>query len=149
MPRVWRERVREWPAFQAGVWYLLRVVSVEKSVDRPGVCVEFEFVDCDQAARIHAMVLLLPVRPAGLAADFFRAAGIDVIAGGTITPNAAVGKTVRAQFAKVASDGAEQVVRFAPAEDLPPTAAPQFASPPANSQDGVARRLKRRPAETA
>lgn len=112
MPRVWRERVCEWSAFQANVWYLLHVVLVEKSADPPGVRVQFEFVDGDQASRIHVAVLPLPVRLRGLNADFFRAAGIEINAGGTVMPKAAVGKTVRAQFARDAQ-GEWQIVQFA------------------------------------
>jgi hypothetical protein len=114
MPRAWRERVRDWLALQASVWYLLRVVSVEKSADPPGVRVQFEFVDRDQAGRMHVAVLPLPVRLARqLTADFFIATGLGVVAGGTVTPNAAVGKSVQAQVARGAQSGTWQIDRFA------------------------------------
>jgi hypothetical protein len=119
MPRAWLERVCEWPVLQAGVWYLLRVVSVEKSADPPGVRVQFEFLDADQAGRMHMAVLPVPVRPSGLVADFFRAAGLDVIAGGTVSPKAVVGRTVRAQFTRDAHGG-WQIDRFAAPEQAEP-----------------------------
>jgi hypothetical protein len=117
MTRAWRERVCDWPALLADVWYLMRATSLEKSSAPPAVRVQLAFLDAEQAGRVHVALLPLPVRPAGqLTGDFFIAAGTDIAAGGTVTPKAVVGKTVRAQFARD-TQGGWQIERFAAPEE--------------------------------
>ena len=116
MSRPWVLRVADWPALQAAVLYLLRVVSVDKSTVPSAVRVELEFVEEEQAGRTYVALLPLPLRSAGLTADFFRAAGVDTItAGGTVMPKVVVGKVVRAGFGHTDEDGEWQIVRFMPA----------------------------------
>jgi hypothetical protein len=116
VPRKWLETVQDWPVLIAGHSYEMRITDVERSSDPPGMRVQLGFVSVDEAGRTHVALLPLPIRPAGLSADFFRAAGVDVIAGGTVTPKAVVGTVVQAQFAQ-GEDGQWQIVRFAPAEE--------------------------------
>ena len=117
MTRLWRERIHDWRALRVDVWYLLGVVSLDKVAAPPAIRAVLESLDKEHAGRTHVAVLPVPVRPGGLAADFFRACGVEVVAGGTVTPKAVLGKVVRAQFARTASGDAWQIARFALAED--------------------------------
>lgn len=112
----WVLRVSVIPALRAAVLYLLRVVSIERSVEPFAVRVEFEFMDEEQAGRTYVMLLPLPLRPTGLAADFFRAVGVDITAGGTVRPHSARNKLLRAEFARTTGNGEWQIVRFVSAE---------------------------------
>lgn len=112
----WVLRVSVVPALRAAVLYLLRVVSIERSVEPFAVRVEFEFMEEAQAGRTHVALLPLPVRPVGVTADYFRAVGIDVTAGGTVRPNTTRNKLLRAEFARAPGNGEWQIVRFASAE---------------------------------
>jgi len=95
------------------VWYLLRVAAIDRTGAPPAIRVHLAFLEDVQVGRTHVASLPVPVRPAGLAADFFLSCGVEVVAGGTVTPKAVVGKVVRAQFAPGAPAGAWQIVRFA------------------------------------
>lgn len=100
--RKWIESVEEYPALQPERWYRLRVVSIEKDRTRRAILIDLEHLGGDQAGRRHSGAALgLPVRPAGLTADFFRAAcGQDAVAvGKAIAPKDALDAILLARFA--------------------------------------------------
>jgi len=119
MTRPLQLRVIGWNTLKKRLWYLLRVVAIDKVADPSAVHVELEFLDDKHAGRTHVALLPLPIRPAGPAAEFFRACGVEIVVGGTIAPKDALGAKVRVQFAKGDGD-AWQAVRFAPMEDAAP-----------------------------
>lgn len=116
MTRRWLIPVLDWAVLQETLWYLLRVLSVEKSGDPPALRVVLEFLEDEHVGQTHVALLRLPIRPAGPSAEFFTACGTAVVAGGTVAPKDALGARVRAQFAKGPS-GEWHVVRFAAVAD--------------------------------
>lgn len=98
MPRPWYENIREWPSLAPTKWYLARIIAVERARDQSAIRVTIEFLEQPQEGRRMDFALPLPVRPAGLTAEFFGAAGIEPSPRRRIRPRDGVGRSIRAQF---------------------------------------------------
>jgi hypothetical protein len=94
MGRTWQEMVADFPEFRRNQVYRARIRRLTKSPKPKGMCVLLEYLDNDQGGRTHEVFLPLPIRPAGLTASLFNAAGVDLAVGKTVNPKAAVGAIV-------------------------------------------------------
>lgn len=115
MPRAWEILVEPYPEMDADRDYLVSVLSIKKSKGPRGISVVLEHVDGEQAGRKHSMVLPLPIRPDGIAGDFFRACGMDVAVGGRLTPRDAIGVAVNSRFIHADPEEDCRAVAFSPA----------------------------------
>lgn len=118
MPRRYSLRVRDFPPLRRGRWYPVRVEDVA-ALGRAALRILLVHVASAQCGRTHTVELALPVRPAGLLARFFAAAGQSVEVDGAIDPKAAVGRTIAARFEQLPGAGNWAVVDFAPAMEQP------------------------------
>lgn len=116
MPRTWELQVEPWQKLIAGRAYSMRVLSVGKSKAAKGIRVILEHLDATQAGRKQEIVLPLPLHPDGITADFFRACGMQVATGDSISPKDVIGMTVNVRFASTPDDK-HQPTAFEPAPD--------------------------------
>lgn len=132
MPRPWTELVRDWPVLAATIWYLALITAVEKATDPPAIQVTLELLDHGQKGRRITVTLPLPIRLAGLTADYLIAAGIELRPQGRIRPKDTVGRTICLRFDpptnqptafKSDSKGANSHDRNQHAEDAPASSA--------------------------
>lgn len=110
-PKPWTVTVAAFMQLYEDMLYRLRVGGVCRN--GAGMEVTLVHLDADQAGRTHKVVLPLPVRPAGLTAEFFAACGFDASVGITITPGEAVNSIVGVRFKNV-SGGEPKVAAFEP-----------------------------------
>ena len=94
MPRSWLETVHDWPRLCTTTWNRARIAAVERLGDSSEIRVDLDLLDYGQEGHRLAVAMPLPIRPAGLAADFFQAGGIEVVAGKRIRPMDAIGRTI-------------------------------------------------------
>jgi hypothetical protein len=146
MPRPWYENIREWPSLAPTKWYLVRIIVVERVKDSSAIRVTIEFLEQPQEGRRMDFALPLPVRPAGLTAEFFSAAGIGPSPRRRIRPRDGVGRSIRTQFGTAQN----QPVAFKPAPEgettherkaasasgRPPDSATQTPEPDGNGSAG-------------
>jgi len=130
MPRPWRLRVEHYPEYVEGRWYLVEPYEIEPSAD--GVRVSLRHRDRAQEGRRHDVILPIPLRPCGLANEFFQAAGIAVVAGGTVDPKAALGVPMRVRLAQ-----AENVTDWVAAAFAPLPSSDASVSPSDPARDGA------------
>ena len=112
MPRHWQLEIQPWDPLDAKRWCRTRVVSVRRNAKPTGISVELENLESDQAGRRHSLIMPMP-RPEGLTAEFFRACGMEVAAGKTLTPKEAIGTVVKVRFAPTDTDDRCQAASFA------------------------------------
>ena len=112
MGRQWIETAEDWPPPEIDRLYQGRIGKPERCKDMKGLSVRFEFVDEEQAGRIHLQFLSLPIRPQGLTALFFAACGMDVSVGCRVRPKDTEGMIVGARFAWDAGRNEWQIVGF-------------------------------------
>ena len=98
MPRRQMLKVVSHPAYVAGCLYRLRIREIRIDRRRGVLGVTLEHLGEDQEGRVQQVMLPLPVRPAGRAAAFFRACGMEVSIDANIVPEDALGKVIAAQF---------------------------------------------------
>ena len=77
MPRRYSLRIRDFPPLRPGRWYPVRVESITAS-GRAALQIVLVQVASAQTGRTHVVEAEQPVRPAGLLARFFAAAGQSV-----------------------------------------------------------------------
>ena len=118
MPRPWTLKIEDFPPLRRDRQYRLRVVTVEKAGAPAGIRATLEHLDQDQAGRRHVLDFRLPIRPAGLAAQFFRACGLYISVGATVAPVKALGQVIRVRLAPTA-DGELKPVSFEPDQENP------------------------------
>jgi hypothetical protein len=99
MGRTWQVMVMDYPEFRRNQVYRARIRRLTKSPKPRGMCVLLEYLDDDQAGRTHEVFLPLPIRPAGLTASLFTAAGVDLAVGKTVNPKDAIGAIVGVHIA--------------------------------------------------
>lgn len=99
MPRKWRETVQPWPGLDPTTWYPLRVTTITKVCDPPGMRVHLAFMDAEHAGRVHEIFLPLPIKPCGRTRDYFHACHQDTAVGASVVPEATVGSVLQCQFA--------------------------------------------------
>jgi hypothetical protein len=95
MPKQLTFLVAESVPLLAGVWYLVRIISLRKDRRSKGVRVRMEHVDGDRQGEILETVLSLPVRTCGRTAGFFKACGCRIEVGQLIPQNEVVGRRIR------------------------------------------------------
>ena len=115
MPRQWQLEVQPWDPLDGKRWYRTRVVSIARNSKPAGINSLLENLEGDQAGRRHS-IILPPPRPEGLTAEFFRACGMKVAAGVTLTPKDTVGTVIRGRFVSGADDDGYQASSFEPVE---------------------------------
>ena len=115
MPRPWEITVAPQEPYVQGRFYRLRVTDIAKSSKPQGLAVDLQHLDLDQQGRL-VRVILLPPRPEGLTADYFRACGMDVRAGETLRPRDTRGMEITATFSQGPDDSWE-ISDFAPAKE--------------------------------
>ena len=96
--RKWTETVHNWPPIKQDYFYKLKVTSIQKS--RKTIRLQLEFLDRQMAGRTLTVSLPLPVRPAGVTADFFCACGMPVTIGSEILPRSTINCVIRACFVR-------------------------------------------------
>jgi hypothetical protein len=106
-----RIKVRPFPNRKEGKSYTCEVLEIEKNKDPQGILVRLRHLSPSQAGRTFSVLLPLEVYPEGLASDFFRSCGIEVVVGSAITPSNAIGKTLLVRFARN-NDGQYEAVSF-------------------------------------
>jgi len=111
MARPWQEMVKDFPAFRRDQVYRVRIRRLNKSPKPKGISVLLEFLDHDQLGRALHVFLPLPIRPAGVTASLFAAAGMDPVVGKTIHPKDALGAVVGVRLTH-SGTGAWTVVGF-------------------------------------
>jgi len=94
MARPWQETVEDFPALRRKKVYRVRIQRVRKSPKPKGMRVQLEFLDEEQAGRMHEVFVHLPIRPAGLTASLFTAAGMELAVGKRIPPTDVIGAMV-------------------------------------------------------
>jgi hypothetical protein len=114
MPRKWTLKIENWPALSAATFYPMKVLGVAKNKSPPGLLVELEHLDKGQVGRRHSILLPLPCRADGLTASFFRSVGLNVNPGQTISPQDAVGETVKVRLEPAPDSDGCQAVAFQP-----------------------------------
>ena len=98
---------------RAGATYPGVVCGIEKKSKPQHLQVKLRNLDPKQEGRVHEITLLLPVRPSGKTAAFFRAVGEKVEIGRAIPVRSAVGKVVKMKFGS-SPEGSVDVVSFEP-----------------------------------
>ena len=109
--RKWLENVCNWKSLSERKLYRVCIVKIHKSAK--AIQVTLEHLDEEERGRITQVAVPRPIRPTGLAADFFKACGTDVMVGMQIAPLDCIGTTIKARFAK-GSDGNWQATHFEP-----------------------------------
>ena len=99
-------------------WYSARVREVRKPRGKKQLDVTLECTHPDCDGHRCAVRLPLPVRTHGLAAEFFKACGLNVNVGQSIAPGDAVGRIVRAMYGE--QDGRIVVIAFQQSEGVAP-----------------------------
>ena len=112
MPRQWELTVEDFEPRKLGRLYKVRVLNVEKRHSPQGLLVTIEDLDSDQLGRTTTVILPLPIRPSGIARDFFIACGQEVAVGKRVSPKATVGAIMNVRFDVLPGDEVPQVVAF-------------------------------------
>ena len=113
MPRPWTLTVAPYPDLTDAL-YAVRVKAIEKR-DRATFAVHLAHTVAEQLGRTHTVALPLPIRPAGLAAQFFATCGFETHAGQEIQPSQAEGRILQARFERDPETGDYSVIEFRPA----------------------------------
>lgn len=108
--RKWTETVKPWPALAARHFYEAQVVNIRKTNKQIEVTVRL--LQEPMLGRIVSFLLPLPIRPAGITADFLGACDIPVTSGAQIRPRETMGKKLLIQFNE--STGAIMARSFKP-----------------------------------
>jgi hypothetical protein len=74
------------------------VSDIERLTKDKVIRVTVEFKGKQMQGRSLDFRLPLPIRPDGIAADFFRACGISVVSNMKVSPRDTMGKTLKARF---------------------------------------------------
>jgi hypothetical protein len=114
MPRKWTLRIEDGPALSAATFYPMKVLGAARNKLPPGQLIEFEHLDKSQAGRRHSILLPLPCRADGLTASFFGSVGLNVRLGQTVSPQDAVGATVKVRLEPAPDSDGCQAVAFQP-----------------------------------
>ena len=109
--RQWQEKILPWPDLKNGQSYPVQVSNIEKLPKEQTIRITVHFQGKQMRKRRLCFSLTLPIRPDGIAADFFGACGISVAANMKISPRQALGKVLHVQFEK-GPDGAYQPTCF-------------------------------------
>lgn len=114
MPRRWKERVRPFPKLRPGRSYPVRVTHIAKAGGSSArFAVRGQHLSQEQAGRELEFQLEYPIRPSGSTADFFHAAGLDVVLDQAVYPEDVVGRLVAVIF-EAGDDKAPAVKSFKP-----------------------------------
>ena len=107
--------VEDYPPLDPKRWYPLGVRNISRAVGKASEFgVELAHLDPEQAGRVHREVLVLPVRPGNLAAEFFRCLGFAIDVGQIIRPREAVGPRLLARFETDLKTNSLHVLEFKP-----------------------------------
>jgi len=107
--------VEDYPPLDPKRWYLLGVRNISRAAGKAAEFdVELAHLDFEQAGRVHREVLVLPVRPGNLVAEFFRCLGFAIDVGQIIRPREAVDRRLLARFELYLKTNSFQVVEFKP-----------------------------------
>ena len=112
MPRPWQETIQPWPELSSDQDYHCAVTDVSKSRDPHGIRVVLRHLDEPNAGRTHDILLSLPLRPSGIASEFFAACGHATTVGAALSPPKTIGSIVAVRFA-MTSGGNCTPIRFA------------------------------------
>ena len=88
------------------------MTDVARSRDPHGIHVVLRQLDEPNAGRTHDILLSLPLRPSGLASEFFAACGHATTVGAALSPPKTIGSIVAVRFA-MTSGGNCTPIRFA------------------------------------
>ena len=112
MPRAWELLVEPYPAIDEHRDHLVSVLSIKKNKGSHGITVDMEHLDGEQTGRKHSIVLPLPIRPAGITAEFFKACCMEPTVGKALLPKDAIGIEITARFLPSDQGGHYKVVSF-------------------------------------
>ena len=96
--RTWIETVKPWQTIAPNQVFDVRVADIKKGTDRNSMAVSLEFLTGEQASRIITIALPLPIKPEGLTASFFQAAGCDVAPDARIAPQSVIDRCMKCRF---------------------------------------------------
>jgi len=102
--RKWQETIKPWPTLSTHTSYRVQVSDIEKVTKDKAIRVTVEFQGKQMQSRRLSFRLPLPLRPDGIAADFFRACGIYIGTGLKISPRGTIGKMLKMRFEKGVDD---------------------------------------------
>ena len=102
--------IEPYPEFEFDRDYAVRVMAVRIRQRALTLRVTLKHLERDQEGREEAIDLSLPIRPAGPAAEFICACGIEITPSTTIDPRQLVGCEVRLRRTTIAGD--RQVLQF-------------------------------------
>ena len=100
MPRPWQETIHPWPELSNDQTCRCVVTDVSKSRDPHGIRVGLRYLDEPHRGRTHDILLSLPIRPSGLASEFFAACGLTAAVGAALSPPKAIGSIVTVRVAQ-------------------------------------------------
>lgn len=110
-PRPWLEKVEDYSSYRTGVAYRCLVTALYKVRNPNSIEVELEHLDEPQVGRPLTVRFQRPIRPAGLAARFFRACSVDITANAKFAPQDAIGQKLLVSLAR-SRDGQWRPIRF-------------------------------------
>ena len=113
MTRKWMLKVHDHKALVSGRSYRVRVNEIKKPVRINYFTIKLEHMSKQYKGRVDTITLPLPVRPDGLAAQFFASCGFNVAVDTELTPQDAVGRHLCA-ILNMDSEGKIQAVTFKP-----------------------------------
>jgi len=108
--RKWTEIVKPYPKIAGHKAYRICIKNVIKAGKT--IKIQIEFMDHPQQGRRLTIHLPRPIRPEGLAADYFIACGLEVIPKAEIVPPDTIGSIITATFDKTSDSASWQPVNF-------------------------------------
>ena len=100
MPKPWEEMVEEFPGLSEKERYRTLIKKVTRQRVPRAIVLTLEFLDEPQAGRELVQKLPLPLRPAGITASCFKAAGMSIQAGKKVNPKHLEGHSVAIRVAR-------------------------------------------------
>lgn len=112
--RRWTLEITEHPDLTENRPYAMTITAIEKTRKPRGIRATLEHTTEEQLGRVCSVLFPSIVRPAGRAADLFRASGMAVSVGNTISPKDAEGASILVCFRRDPDTGDLQPATFEP-----------------------------------
>ena len=112
--RKWIEKVKDWPVIRKDCLYEVKVIHIEKDKSQKAIKLTLKFLEGAMVGRIIEVCLPLPIRPAGITCDYFKACGFDISINRDIEPHQTNECSLMASFTESATSESYEIASFEP-----------------------------------
>ena len=112
--RKWIEKVKSWPAIRKNCLYELKVIHIERNKSKKVIKLTLKFLEEAMVGRTIEVCLLLPIRPAGITCDYFKACGLDISIDRDIKPRQTIDCSLMASFTESTNSKSYGIASFEP-----------------------------------